>query len=246
MSTGEAKTPDALVRTEDGFVLSGFDDATPFRAAALTWNGREFGRVYTPRSNGDWARYIDKLDLDGDDPRFQCLTATTELDRSVVVYGKILEAAGLTEHAEHRALVGFPRPRRLPTLIWQNAGTPIALETIGVIVVLDEREIATPCEWCIRCRTLGELAAAHTGSWVYFIRAGKGPIKIGRSVNVGSRIATMQTGNAEELRVVARMPGGAAIESMLHARFAAARMRGEWFQPTPDLLALVAEIGGTS
>ena len=73
-------------------------------------------------------------------------------------------------------------------------------------------------------------------AYVYFIRAGKkGPIKIGMARNVARRMATMQTGNAFELNLLASLKctsrGDAQIlEKQIHKRFKSQRIRGEWFQ----------------
>jgi hypothetical protein len=76
---------------------------------------------------------------------------------------------------------------------------------------------------------------------VYFIQAGVGgPIKIGCSADAASRLATLQVGNPEALRLLATAPGGFAEEATLHARFAAHRLTGEWFRPTLELLAFIA------
>jgi hypothetical protein len=72
------------------------------------------------------------------------------------------------------------------------------------------RELADACD------RLGEGT-----SYVYFIQAGSGPIKI------------------EPLRVVLAVPGDVAVESSLHAAFASLRIRGEWFRNRNPLRAFV-------
>jgi hypothetical protein len=77
---------------------------------------------------------------------------------------------------------------------------------------------------------------------VYFIRAGKdGPIKIGHGSNPERRLRNLQTGTHAVLEIVAVIAGGEHEEAQLHARFARSRIRREWFEPSPDLLALIAE-----
>jgi hypothetical protein len=76
---------------------------------------------------------------------------------------------------------------------------------------------------------------------VYFLQAGtNGPVKIGyvngrtRLVN---RIEVLQCGNAEKLRLIGVLdPAGYKTESWLHGLFAEERIRGEWFNPHPDIL----------
>lgn len=76
---------------------------------------------------------------------------------------------------------------------------------------------------------------------VYFVRHGEtGPIKIGHTAgNPHSRISTLQTGAPEELLLLVAVPGGAAEEAMLHERFAALRVRGEWFRAESELMSFI-------
>ena len=66
-------------------------------------------------------------------------------------------------------------------------------------------------------------------SWVYFIQEGaNGPIKIGyTAANPKGRLAALQTGNANPLRIVTWAPGSFDDEKALHARFGHLRMQGE-------------------
>lgn len=83
---------------------------------------------------------------------------------------------------------------------------------------------------------------------VYFIQRGHdGPIKIGRSVDVLARLRSLQTGCAEELRILGvTILGGAALESRLHRVFAADRMSGEWFKPSELLYDVISDFGGAA
>lgn len=75
---------------------------------------------------------------------------------------------------------------------------------------------------------------------VYFVQAGDGGnIKIGVSGNPETRVAGLQTGSDEPLRILATIPGGRAVEKELHRRFAALRVKGEWFRPEQELLDLI-------
>jgi len=51
-----------------------------------------------------------------------------------------------------------------------------------------------------------------------------------------NRLAALQTGNPSGLVLLHTLPGGKTAEADLHARFASARERGEWFRPVPDML----------
>jgi hypothetical protein len=74
---------------------------------------------------------------------------------------------------------------------------------------------------------------------IYFIEAvesGKatgGPdhIKIGfTALDSAKRLAKFQTGNPFPLRVLGTMPGDKQDEDLLHRKFKASRVRGEWFR----------------
>lgn len=80
---------------------------------------------------------------------------------------------------------------------------------------------------------------------VYFVQAGTdGPIKIGytRSAAVTRRIGEIQVGSAAKIDLLGCMPGDRAKEAEIHARFASARIRGEWFHPTAELLNAISEM----
>jgi len=78
---------------------------------------------------------------------------------------------------------------------------------------------------------------------IYFVRAGaKGPVKIGYAVSVAERVALLQTGNHLPLLLLGVYPGTVALESMLHAKFARERIRGEWFKPSARLLRYIANL----
>lgn len=77
---------------------------------------------------------------------------------------------------------------------------------------------------------------------VYFVQpVDGGPIKIGIAANVASRLSGLQTGSPVELRVLGIIPGvRPSREAELHERFASTRKHGEWFEPTPELMAYIA------
>jgi hypothetical protein len=91
-----------------------------------------------------------------------------------------------------------------------------------------------------------EITAAAMEQMVYFIRAGEdGPIKIGIARDPANRLATLQTGHHATLRIVALTAGGSAQEAAYHAHFKAHRLRGEWFDPHPDILAEIERLSPT-
>lgn len=70
---------------------------------------------------------------------------------------------------------------------------------------------------------------------IYFIRAGEnGPVKIGRSRDPRRRLADLQVSHHETLCLLAVMDGDEAEEWTLHRAFPP--VRGEWCEPTPELL----------
>lgn len=75
---------------------------------------------------------------------------------------------------------------------------------------------------------------------VYFIQAGeRGPIKIGFSKDTDKRLAGLQAGHHECLRVLRTVEGGAGVEKWLHRRFAHGWLRGEWFIFDDAMLEIV-------
>lgn len=70
----------------------------------------------------------------------------------------------------------------------------------------------------------------HSG-YVYFIWDAKHEvIKIGHAVNLGSRLAGLQTGNPNKLGILEAFRGSRALEKALHKRFRPLRIAGEWFR----------------
>lgn len=89
--------------------------------------------------------------------------------------------------------------------------------------------------WRKRATKRGDMAS------VYFAQLGEaGPIKIGASGDVRARLVQLQTGAPFELRLLGVFPGGEESEGMFHRWFAYLRLRGEWFSPAPELLAVIA------
>lgn len=77
---------------------------------------------------------------------------------------------------------------------------------------------------------------------VYFVRATvSGMVKIGWTADSDptARLTALQTGSPEPLEVAGTVKGDRATEREFHQRFATARSHGEWFRPTPALMAYV-------
>jgi hypothetical protein len=76
--------------------------------------------------------------------------------------------------------------------------------------------------------------------YVYFIQARNGgPIKIGWAKDPEQRLANMQVANAEPLVIRTAVKSKPQAEKKLHERFAAKRVRGEWFEPCPEIEYLI-------
>lgn len=72
-------------------------------------------------------------------------------------------------------------------------------------------------------------------AWVYFMRR-ENLIKIGTTYNLWQRAAVLNA------TVLAKTPGSYSEEKRMHKRFAALRRHGEWFEPGPELVALINEL----
>jgi hypothetical protein len=82
-------------------------------------------------------------------------------------------------------------------------------------------------------------------TYIYVIQAGEGgPVKIGRTVNPAERLKTLQQASAAPLIGVACWRGLAVEEKQLHTEYTHAHLRGEWFEPEPELLEFARRMGG--
>jgi uncharacterized protein YozE (UPF0346 family) len=77
---------------------------------------------------------------------------------------------------------------------------------------------------------------------VYFIQSqGTHTIKIGYTAGQAqNRLKALQTAHPYQLNILATLPGDQNYEKLLHQRFAEYRLKGEWFEPHPDLLAFIS------
>ena len=68
-------------------------------------------------------------------------------------------------------------------------------------------------------------------TYVYFIRSGDtGPIKIGFTANVDSRMKALQTGTYHQLHLLTVVPAPVSLEKLYHEFMDNFRIRGEWFE----------------
>lgn len=75
---------------------------------------------------------------------------------------------------------------------------------------------------------------------VYIIEAENDLVKIGFSKDPRSRLATLQTGSAGQLRLIATAPATPDQERELHRLLNSSRERGEWFRKTRQVLAAIS------
>lgn len=82
---------------------------------------------------------------------------------------------------------------------------------------------------------------------VYFMRpvGERGPIKIGCSKIPEHRLRSLEIWSPLKLEIIASAPGSHREESILHRMFIDQRRHGEWFEVTPDLEALIAQVKAT-
>lgn len=75
---------------------------------------------------------------------------------------------------------------------------------------------------------------------VYFVQAGEGGrIKIGYAGVPERRIAYLGRFSGPDLKVLAVIEGSARLESYLHQHCKSSHAHDEWFDPTPEVVALV-------
>lgn len=76
---------------------------------------------------------------------------------------------------------------------------------------------------------------------VYFIgmEGDHSAVKIGFAAEIESRLSSLQTSSHHKLTVLATIKGTAKLEKALHRKFAADRIRGEWFYRTEAIEAFI-------
>ena len=77
---------------------------------------------------------------------------------------------------------------------------------------------------------------------IYFARTPSGPIKIGTSEDVLTRLGQLRYEHGGDLALLAVTPGGRKEESLIHKHFSHLRLGlRELFRPDPALLAFIEE-----
>jgi len=73
--------------------------------------------------------------------------------------------------------------------------------------------------------------------FVYLVREiQSGRLKIGTTQDLAKRLDQLQTGNPDDLEVVAWVKGSYSVEAMLHEKFSYTKVRGEWHANNRDIL----------
>lgn len=81
---------------------------------------------------------------------------------------------------------------------------------------------------------------------IYFIRCND-RIKIGYSLNLATRLKSLQTASAHKLELIVSIDGPPALERAIHAHLAPHHSHGEWFfdcAPVRDCISELISIGG--
>jgi hypothetical protein len=98
-----------------------------------------------------------------------------------------------------------------------------------------------------RDRALRDIGPARKARQQVYVIGNGSYVKIGISANPAKRLSEMQTGSPMELRPfwLIGTADASRLEAALHARYAAHRTRGEWYDAAPVLadLASLAELG---
>lgn len=80
---------------------------------------------------------------------------------------------------------------------------------------------------------------------VYFVQersCENGAVKIGVTKKLKNRTYTLRVNSPHEMVVLAHVPGDERLEKYLHDLFSDTCIRGEWFRPTPELIACIEEL----
>lgn len=80
----------------------------------------------------------------------------------------------------------------------------------------------------------------YDGGFVYFISDGEA-IKIGFSEKPNVRFSGLQSAHVKQLTLLGTAPAKIHSEYDVHQRFAHLRIRGEWFQDSPELRLFIEE-----
>ena len=81
--------------------------------------------------------------------------------------------------------------------------------------------------------------------FIYFVQCQMTKmVKIGYARDPLARLSSMQTGSPTPLKMLTIIPGDRFKEKQMHARFKNCYSHGEWFSPSPELMAYIDELRG--
>jgi hypothetical protein len=122
-------------------------------------------------------------------------------------------------------------------------------ECIGAYLK-NQEDVAKTIDQNINRMKAKPMVEAPKGSCVYFFQStGPNPIiKIGFTSSVEDRLATLEREHPYDLDPVLYFaPANRELETQLLMAFNKSQLRGEWFNPTPDLISYIdskrAEVG---
>ena len=79
--------------------------------------------------------------------------------------------------------------------------------------------------------------------YIYFIQQGSdGPVKIGMASDVRKRLVALKHANPYKLHLLCSISTHRRMEQIIHRRFKNHRIRGEWFNPSPDIMSFINKI----
>jgi hypothetical protein len=205
----------------------------------------------------DYNEYAGKIESDSDfeDERYLCVDEMDRAKREYKTIESLLASRGVISADYDLPICRFRREdgRRCVYWLLEESGGVFAWAwprgdySDGADGSRSHRPPGGGCH-CISCysRYRGESAGEGYG-FVYFVQHGeRGAIKIGSAGNVGSRIAELQTGAPEKLRVLLTIRGGYVVEKMIQQHLGKHRTRGEWFNPAQEVLELINSLSGRS
>ena len=189
------------------------------------------GRIWIPLGYDSWETYCRaELDVPG--------LRVARAERPGLVQS--LRDAGLSSNAIS-VVTGVPRRTIRRDL--SGGSNP----EISVVLGMNGKRYAvhTPAESDSESPSATQPAPGRAGgSVVYFVRARTGHVKIGYSASPVVRMNQLRNGSPVSLELLGVVPGDSTTEAEFHARLVGSWSHGEWFNPTNEVLAFIADTLG--
>jgi len=146
-------------------------------------------------------------------------------DKQKIFIEAYLECWNATEAARRAGYEG--NDNTLGSVGWENLQKPYIRQEV-------DRRLAE-----LRVNDRGLVSDKRTqrrACFVYLICAENGLVKIGKTVDIASRLRTLNAMSPVDLKLVGCVESEFAdeLENRLHAEFDAVRVKGEWFALSPD------------